>query len=205
MSPVRHAGVAAMLVAVAAMAAACSSPPTSPHSSPPGSQATTSTTASSTTTTAAGATVCAGSDLVGTVSGDQGAAGTTELTIALRNTSAITCGLEGYPGAQLNGSDGSALPTDVVRGGPYAFVSFAPTPVSLAPGASAYFNMGYSDVPTGTTACSAAASMWVTPPNDVDHVTITQQLEVCDGGRINVSPVFGANSPDTQTTAPPPS
>lgn len=112
--------------------------------------------------------------------------------------------MSGYPGVALYDTNGNALTTDVVPGGTYSFTDFTPSTVSVAPGASAFLNLGYSDVPTGSTSCPAAASMWVTPvPGDVEHLVVTQNFVVCDGGRVTVSPVFGPGSPASETTAPP--
>jgi len=125
------------------------------------------------------------------------------MTIRLRNTSSSACVLGGYPGMQLLDANGAQLPTTVVRGGSYPFANLTPTTVTLAPGAVAYFNLGYSDVPSGgETACPKASSMWVTPPNAVDHLTLVTTLAPCSGGTVVVSPVFGPGSPATQTTAP---
>lgn len=191
------AGLAALV-----MAGCSNTPASSTTSSAPGgngSSTTTSTTGSGTTAVA----TCPASSLAVTVAGSAGAAGTLELTFELKNSSATTCQLDGFPGAQLYGPGAVALPTDVVRAGTYGFTNFAPTPVDLAPGATAFFNLGYSDVQSGTTTCSQATSMWITPPNDVDHAVVTRQLDACDGGRLTVSPVFSQASAGTHTTAPP--
>jgi hypothetical protein len=137
------------------------------------------------------------------VAGSQGAAGTVELTISMRNAAAATCTLHGYPGAQLLNATGTELMTQVVRGGTFSFTDFAATTVTLASGSTAYFNLGYSDVPTGTeTTCPTAAHLEVTPPNAVDHGTVPIQAQVCNGGTLTVSPVFASGSANTQTTAP---
>jgi hypothetical protein len=139
------------------------------------------------------------------VTGSQGGAGTLEVTVGLKNTSTVACTLFGYPGGLLLDAGGHPLPTTVVRGGNYRFTSSIPsTTVTLAPSASAYFNMGYSDVPSGSeTVCPTSASLEITPPDDVNHVTIAAQLTVCNQGTLTVSPVFAAGSAASQTTAPP--
>jgi len=194
-------GIAALL-AVGVVAGACSS-----HSSS-SSRATTGTTSattpgSTTSTTAATTRSCPAGALAGSVTGSSGAAGTIEETIQLRNTSSSTCILGGYPGLQLLDAAGAQLATTVVRGGTYPFTDFAPSTVTLSPGSLSYFNLGYSDVPTGNqTVCPEASSMWVTPPNAYDHLTLTTTLAPCDNGTVVVSPVFGPGSSETQTTAP---
>jgi hypothetical protein len=209
------ATVAGLLMA-GALLGACSSnsPSTTPGGSassggsstttsrPPGSTAAT-TTPGSTTSVATGPARCATSALTAVVSGSSGAAGTIETTVALTSTSASPCVLGGYPGLLLQSASGSALPTAVVRKGSYAFTAMAPTTVSLTHGMSAYFNIGYSDVPVGTeTTCPTSASVQVTPPNAVDHLVMTAALAPCGGGTLVVSPVFLSTGSNSQTTAP---
>ncbi|HUY21070.1 MAG TPA: DUF4232 domain-containing protein [Acidimicrobiales bacterium] len=161
---------------------------------------------SSTTTTTGvlGGVACAASSLVTTVVGSQGAAGTFELTFGMRNSTTSSCPMNGFPGAQLLDSSGTQLVTRVVRAGNYQFTNISPTPVVLDPGATAYFNLAYSDVTTGTeTSCPTAAQIDVTPPNAVDHDVVRVQMMVCNGGTVTVSPVFAAGSAASQTTAPP--
>ncbi len=125
------------------------------------------------------------------------------MTISFRNISSSTCVLGGYPGAQMLDAQGAQLPTTVVRGGSYSFTNLPRSTVTLATGASAYFNLGYSDVPSGSaTSCPSAAQLIVTPPAAFDHGTIAVTMAPCDNGTIVVSPVFGPGSPATQTTAP---
>jgi hypothetical protein len=164
----------------------------------------TSTTAPSTTTTAFGPPQCATTSLSAGISGSSGAAGTIETTIGLKSTAAKPCVMNGYPGLGLLASDGSSLPSNVVRKGSYSFTAMAPTTVTLTPGESAYFNIGYSDVPVGSeTSCPTSASLEVTPPNSFVHLTFSAALAPCGGGTLAVSPVFLATGSASQTTAPP--
>ncbi len=194
-----------MVLAAAALAtfvSACSSPKST---TPTTGGAPASTTSSSATTTSSLPTglVCAARDLIITVVGSQGAAGTFELTFGLHNTSAAACPMEGYPGAQLVDASGTQLPTHVVSGGNLSFTNFAPAPVTLEAGASAYFNLAYSDVPSGSeTTCPTATQIEVTPPHAIDHNVVAVHLTVCAAGTLTVSPVFGQGSPESQTTAP---
>jgi hypothetical protein len=196
----------AALVAALGLSA-CSSPHATTSTS--GSTGATATTGSSSTSSTSTSSVpaglaCAARDLVTTVVGSQGAAGTFELTFALHNTSGASCPLDGYPGAQLLDSSGAELPTHVVRGGNIQFTNFAPASVVLAAGDTAYFNLAYSDVPTGTeTTCPTASQIEVTPPQASDHDVVVAHIVVCGAGTLTVSPVFSSSSPETQTTAPP--
>lgn len=193
-------GAAATGVAAMGMVgAACGGGPTPSGGAGPG---TTSAPPSPTTSTPATATHCQAGGLSGSVEGAQGAAGTIEVTVQVRNTGTASCTLEGYPGVLLVDANGAELHTSVIRGGTYGFTALTPASVTIAPQSPAFLNIGYSDVPSGHAPCEAAASLWITPPEDVDHVVVTVQSTVC-GGMLSVSPFLGAGSPGTQTTAPP--
>ena len=174
---------------------------TTPTTSP----STTSTTAAGgTTTTTPGTGGCATANLTAAIYGSSGAAGTIETTVALKNNLSTGCTLSGYPGLGMTGSNGASLTTTVVRKGNYGFTAMGPTTVTLAGGQQAFFNMGYSDVPTGSaTSCPTAANLVITPPNSYTSMTIPAQLAPCNNGTITVSPVFLASSPGAQSTAPP--
>lgn len=189
--------VCAALVATVAACGKASAPSTTS-----GSPATSATPATSPSVPAT-ATRCRSAQLAVAVEGTEGAAGTLEITITLRNVGPASCLLEGYPGLQLADASGEALHTDVGRGGGYPFTNFAAAPVVVAAGQSAYVNLGYSDVPVGSTPCEQGASLWLTPPGDVAHLVISASVDACDGGRITVSPVFASGSAASQTTAPP--
>ncbi len=204
--------VIAVLLGGAALAA-CSSTASSPttttttaaHS---GSSATTSSTASSSTssppTSSGGPSPCATTALTGTIAGSSGAAGTIETTIGLKSAATAPCTLDGYPGLLLLDAAGTGLPTNVVRKGSYSFTAMAPTSVTVTPGGSAFFNIGYSDVPVGSeTSCPSSTTLEVTPPNAYDHLVVAATLAPCGGGTMVVSPVFLAGGSNSQTTAPP--
>jgi len=193
-------------------AAACSSgSPSASSTSAPKSPTTASTTTvpSSPTTTApvtpstkAGPATCATSALAASVHGSSGAAGTIEMTIALKSLSASPCVLGGYPGLQMLAAGGSQLPTAVVRKGSYGFTAMPPSVETITTGQSVYFNLGYSDVPSGNeTSCPVAASLEITPPNSYTSLSLVAQLGPCDGGTITVSPVFAATGSAAQTMA----
>ncbi len=105
--------------------------------------------------------------------------------------------------ALLNASGGH-LATVVTRGGGLSFENVAVTDVSLAPGQTAYFNVGYSDVPVGTTPCAPASKVEITPPNDTSFAVVSvPQITACGGGTLHVSPVFGSTDSDAMTTTAP--
>lgn len=197
-----------ILLALAAVAlSACSNSPSATHPTtttrPPTS--TTSSSTTTTTTTTPVVTTCQVSGLRIAATGQGGAAGTQEITFSLTNTSAATCTTYGYPGMLLLATNGSALPTTVDRGGSLTFENIAPTHVTLAAGQTAYFNLGFNDVQTGSTTCSSTHTVEVTPPTNTTHamVTVGLGIDACDNGTLHVSPVFSStNSSATQTTAP---
>jgi hypothetical protein len=197
-------------LSLAAVLAGCSS--NKPSASPPSNASATTTTSTvpgpSTTlpppTTSTTIPGCTGANYSLSELGSQGAAGTFEVTFGFRNTAAAACPLSGYPGIQLVGSGGALIPTTTVRGGTESFTDFAPSTVAVGPGATAYFNLAYSDVTTGTeTSCPTATGLQAIPPNSTTSLSVSGQFQVCNNGTVTVSPVFGKNSPETQTTAPP--
>jgi hypothetical protein len=200
--------VVSAVVAGGAVLAGCSSPggSASPSSSAPSTTAASSSTTlvtaiPTTTTTIPG---CTGSNFALSTLGSEGAAGTIEVTFGFRNTSSATCPLFGYPGIQLLGPGGAAIATTTVRGGSLSFTNFAPTDVSVAPGATVFFNLGYSDVPTGgESSCPTATGLQAIAPNTTTGLRVSGQFDVCNNATVTVSPVFGKGSPETSTTAPP--
>jgi Protein of unknown function (DUF4232) len=198
----RRSGLlAGTVVAGAVLLAACSSggggststTTTASRSTSTSSAATTST-GHGTTSTAAGVSTCQPAGLHITPGQGTGAAGTIAMTMNLANTSTTTCTLQGYPGMQLLSAQGTALPTNVVRGGtqfPAAAANQSPSLVTLAPQQSATFSLLYEDVPVGNeTSCPESAKAEVTPPNDVAHATVTLAISPCNGGTVHVSPVY---------------
>ncbi len=110
----------------------------------------------------------------------------------------------GYPGELMLAADGSPIETVVKPGGDLSFLEISVETVQIAAGSSAYFNLGYSEVPAGSeTTCPKSSSLEITPPNDTQQVVVPISIEACQGGLLSVSPVFGSSSPATATTAPP--
>jgi len=193
-------------VGVVLLLAGCSTSPAKSSRSTSTSQANSTSTSqakvSTTTTGPVSISTCQPSGLRIGVSGSGGAAGTIELTFSLTNITSVSCTMQGYPGMLLLDASGVALPTTVLRGGSLSFENIAVTAVSLSPGESAYFNLGYSDV---TGPCSMASQVEITLPNDTAHAAVpVTSLQACDNGTLTVSPVFASsNAAATETTAPP--
>jgi hypothetical protein len=196
--------VLAVLVAGAVFGACTSSPSRSTSPSTTATPTSTSTSTAPTSTTLL-TTTCQPSQLHIVPSGSEGAAGTHEVTFSFTNDSTTLCMMRGYPGMLLLDATGGVLPTIVNRGGGLAFENVAVTDVALAPGQTAYFNLGFNDIVTGTTTCSMASQVEITPPNDTVHavVPVFPSIVACGGGTLNVSPVFAStDSAAIQTTAP---
>jgi Protein of unknown function (DUF4232) len=95
-------------------------------------------------TSAASAGACAGSQLKPAYVGTEGATGHMEVTLALRNVSAQSCTLRGYPAARLLDDSGRTLPMQVQRGGGFFPDTLAPaSAVVLRPGAQARFGLSF--------------------------------------------------------------
>ncbi len=155
---------------------------------------------SSTSSTSGGPARCPTTGLSASVGGGNGAAGTIETTVVLRNASGATCVLGGYPGLLMLGPGGTPLPTIVVRKGAYSFTSQTPVVVTLTPGGTTSFNIGYSDVPVGgETSCPSSVSLEVTPPGAYDHLTTPATLAPCARGTLVVSPVLAASEAPATT------
>jgi len=196
----RKVGIALAIIIAGSILGACANGASRSQSSATTTSTTHMTTTTiPTTTSTTTATTCQPSQLRSVLYGSEGAAGTIELTFSFTNTSNSLCTMHGYPGMQLVDASGDNLPTVVIRGGTLAFENVATTDVTLAPLQMAYFNLGFNDVATGTTTCSVATKVEITPPNDVTYVVVpvASQIEVCDGGTLYVSPVFSS----TDTTA----
>ncbi|MGH3302657.1 MAG: DUF4232 domain-containing protein, partial [Streptosporangiaceae bacterium] len=149
---------------------------------------------------------CSQTQLSITATGTGAGLGHIGVLFTLRNASSESCRLHGYPGLQLLGSGGQALPTTVLPAvtGAYLFPAVVPHWVALQPGAVGSFDLQYGDNPVGAaanepyaTACPAATQVEVTLPNAADHAVVPASMAPC-GGQVLVSPVV----PGAQWLAP---
>lgn len=117
------------------------------------------------------------------------AAGNRFGTLVLTNTGSAPCHTYGYPGLKLTG--GGNPPTKVSRG----TETGKPKRVMLKPGKSAWSRLQWGTVPgTGDQQSGdcqpTAAALWVTPPDQRDHLTTTWSFgPVCERGTITVNPL----------------
>ncbi len=123
--------------------------------------------------------------------------------LGVRNTGAQACGLTGYPGVVLLDPQGRELTTVRVEQNASSYQNSgpAPSPVELAPGAKAYFDIAWTVVPNegeGETVCPTAAAIRVAAPGDKATISFAQSFTPC-GGRIQVRPLR-ATAEDTAPT-----
>ncbi|WP_069712714.1 DUF4232 domain-containing protein [Curtobacterium sp. ER1/6] len=128
------APTATRTVTAAPTTASASAPPAG--SSAPSTASTPTAAPSSTGGTAAGGR-CATGSLAGSIeAGSGGAAGSTYVHLALRNTGSSTCTLQGWPGVSfVGGGDGSQIGAAATRAteSPHPTVTLAPGAVAVAP------------------------------------------------------------------------
>jgi hypothetical protein len=124
--------------------------------------------------------MCTVKDLTITTEDSQGAAGTISVVFNMNNTSGKTCELNGYPGIAAQFQDGKEAPTTAERGGGSAMKAWpGPSRVVIPNGASGYFLMQYSDVPTGNGTCSQFPRTAVTPPNNATSASVAYGMSPC--------------------------
>jgi hypothetical protein len=134
---------------------------------------------------AAGA--CGAGQLSGKVRQSSGAAGTSARSIAVRNISASTCTLRGFPRLKLRGA-GGPLPT-LVRHGGLAILNRPVTTITLAPGKAASLLVAFSNVPTGAgTVCQSATSLVIILRNGAGRFSIPFAGAPCNHGTLRESP-----------------
>lgn len=171
-------------------------PPTS-TGSPPSVSATApsplpSTPAPSTPATSAApaASTCAAADLAASIVPSSGAAGHESEFITLTNRSSQPCTMIGYPGVELLDTNGAPV-VNAARGCVYIPCSTTAVPVSVAPGASAYFELVWQGNPPepAQTTCPHGTMALVTPPNAYDQLHIPVNIAPC-----GLPPVFGVGT-----------
>ncbi len=126
------------------------------------------------------------------------AAGSIGVSVYLTNVSGSRCVLLGYPDLQMLTATNRLIPTMTHHGPAMTVPSIKARPVSLAPGGSATFYTGYSDVTGyGANHCPISTRVAITPPRDKTAIVIDWRLSLYGGsvqhvqcGGVNVSPVI---------------
>jgi len=197
----RKPTVSSALVALTALAlGACGSSQTSssaPALSVPPTKSSSGADTVKSATSAASAGACAGSQLKLAYAGTEGATGHFELTLALRNVSAQSCTVRGYPAARLLDGSGQALPMQVKRGGGFFPDTLqAPRAVLLKPGTQARFGISFvtnNEFKGAHTCRTAAAVMSLAPVAGSQWLRVSlrvaPRISPC-GDQLVLSPVY---------------
>ncbi|MFF4692513.1 DUF4232 domain-containing protein [Streptomyces sp. NPDC001307] len=119
---------------------------------------------------------CHTSELRASLGGDEPGAGQENFPVVLTNTSSRSCTVDGYPGAAFTDATGRQLGPDPARTPGRA------TPVTLAPGQSAWSGLSFTN--PGVSGAEPAKPAWllVTPPDERDSLRIAWT-----GGAVPVS------------------
>ncbi len=124
------------------------------------------------------------------------AAGSTGISVYFTNASRSRCSLDGHPRLEMLTSAGRGIPTH--RGDATTVPPLQPGRVSLAPGASATFYVGFADS-TGyaNDHCPSSARVAITPPDTHAPITVAWRIAPYRGsiqnlrcGQLAVSPVI---------------
>jgi hypothetical protein len=130
------------------------------------------------------------------------ATGSVGAHVVFTNVSESRCSLEGYPKLQMLDAAGRHIPTVLHKGSFMTVPQMRVRPVSLAPGASASFYIGFEDATGyGDAQCPTSTRIQVTPPENTKPMTIAWRLQPYGGstiaklrcGEITVSPVVPGN------------
>ena len=133
---------------------------------------------------------CHDDDLTLTVGPVNGAAGTQYFLIGFRNHSAFACELTGYPGVSFLAASGDEIGPPARRNNvPYA-------PVTIAPSAKVYAQVGVGNPGVFNCAGVTAHDIRVFPPNETAAILVTPPA------RLLVCPTQGAPSVGPVTPTP---
>ncbi|MEU6405046.1 DUF4232 domain-containing protein [Streptomyces sp. NPDC046985] len=116
--------------------------------------------------TAAQSSRCHTSQLRASVGRDDPGAGQENFPVVLTNSSGRTCTVRGFPGAAFVDASGRQLGPDPRRS------SGSAGTVTLAPGASAWSGLTFSNPGVSGARTATPAALLVTPPDERDHLTV---------------------------------
>lgn len=125
-----------------------------------------------------------------TVSGSNGAAGHSAITLSFRSVAPSTCSFYGFPGMQLVNAAGQNMTTRLLWGTGSQLPNVPKKVILVHPGAAAYATFMYADVPTGSETCPPVAYYVVTPPNETTSVVVPARGATPCGGRISITPMM---------------
>ncbi|MDE3081793.1 MAG: DUF4232 domain-containing protein [Acidobacteriota bacterium] len=156
--------------------------------------------ASTTTSTPSGTPSCSARDFRGVFNPAQGAMGTVYASVTLTKDAGPTCTLKGWPTLTLQDRTGAVLPSTTndlpTTNSPITFpdtaANHAPRTLTLTNGATANFDLAYSNVPNGAESCPSVVTLSVQLVQNGSVVVITPDYppQPCNQGTIWVSPFF---------------
>ncbi|MBB5956458.1 hypothetical protein FHS29_003044 [Saccharothrix tamanrassetensis] len=145
------------------------------------------------TPAAPASTRCTAAGLTGKVEPTEAGAGNRYGRFVVTNTGPAECTINGYSGFQLLDANGQPVPTNLVR-----TQDPGPSPITLAPGASAAAKLHWSVVPAGDEPVDQpcrpdAANAAAIPPDETRPMSLAWGLgPVCAGGKIEISAFYAA-------------
>ena len=136
--------------------------------------------------------VCEANQVRITVDGGSAGAGHIGIQFRVKNRTALSCSLRGYPTVVLLDTARRPLPTTDRWGGPdYLSGSRPVRTVRLAPGGSAYFIMEWVHFPEPGQTCPTGRSLLILPPGAATALVLSMAPDGVDacGGKVTVSPI----------------
>ena len=113
----------------------------------------------------------------------------------ITNTSTHPCTLYGYPGVQLI-ADGTPIPTNTYRGGNYILDPAPPSTVTLPPGGTAAFGVGWTGICPDDATPVKAASTAIIPPDEQQQIRVEGAVWECPQDQtVAVTPVRAPGVP----------
>jgi hypothetical protein len=133
--------------------------------------------------------MCRQDQLDFSVGGTGAATGHFGQKIVIRNNSARTCSLRGYPGVQFVNADGASMPTVPHHGASFLWSTSTYETVRLAPGADVSFELGGVDMDSNGQQCPVASVVKIIAPGLSTQVPLQVNWPYCQQGNVDVSPV----------------
>jgi hypothetical protein len=142
----------------------------------------------------AAAIACSANQLKVSLAGINAGVGNAGAMLKVTNKSKTACTVKGYPALKLLNAGKKTMASHISHGSGYLFKKRPVTTVSLRPGASAYFVVEWSPVPSGTSACPSSSYLSFALPGSSKPITIPigkWKMMAC-GGKLVVSAFSGS-------------
>jgi len=125
----------------------------------------------------------------------QGATGHLDVVFSVRSLTQQPCFLYGYPGIQLINASGHVIVTHVLWGTGFFFTNRPKEQVVLKTGQIAYFDVGWTHLPTPGQSCPTSAYLLITPPDEWTPIVVPATLQQICGGVVSASPISTSSAP----------